>query len=313
MIVHLARRLAFSLATIAAAVVLCFFLIRLTPGTPGELILGAGASKADIAAKNTEIGWDRPVWTQLGDYLTHLLRADFGTSIINGHDIGADLLTRLPVTAAIAILAAVLSLVVGMSLGLLAIVRGGTTDRIVNGGTGVSLSLPPFWIGIVLVYFVAIRLHWVPATGYHPPSDGLELWAKSIVLPVVALAIPSAAIVGRTARVALTQALGQPHIQMLRVMGTPPSRSLLLHTVRSASVPVVSVLGVQFMGLFSGSVIVEGLFALPGLGQAASNAITSYDVPAVEGVVILSAIVIVAVNFFIDLLVAAIDPRIRAR
>jgi peptide/nickel transport system permease protein len=309
---YLARRVFMALATIVVAVVLSFLLVHLTPGSPGQLILGAGATKAQIAAKNSQIGWNQPLLIQLGRYLAGVVRGNLGTSIIDGHSIGHDLLQRLPVTGLIAVLAAAVSAVAGTALGLLAATRHGAVDRAVDTTSGVALSLPSFWVGVLLVYALSINAGLLPATGYVSPGQSLTGWLQSITLPVMALAIPATAIVVRTARAALAQALRQPHIQMLRSLGEPPWRLLLIHVLRSASVPVVSVLGVQFVALFSGSVIIENLFALPGLGQAASNGITSYDFPAVEGVVLVASLVVVLVNLLLDLLVAGIDPRVRA-
>lgn len=313
MIGYLARRAFLALVTIVVAVVLSFLLVHLTPGSPGQLILGAGATKAQVAAENSRIGWNRPLLTQLGGYLADVARGNLGTSIIDGHSVGHDLLERLPVTGLIAVLAAAVSAVVGVALGLLAATRRGVADRAIDTTSGVALSLPPFWTGVLLVYALSIKTGLLPATGYVSPAQSLSGWLESIILPVIALSIPSAAIIARTARASVAQALRQPHIQMLRSMGVPPRRLLLIHALRSASVPVISVLGVQFVALFSGSVIIESLFGLPGLGQAASNAITSYDFPAVEGVVIVASLVVVLVNLLLDLLVAGIDPRVRAR
>lgn len=311
MVSYLARRGALALLTVAVAVVISFLLVHLVPGTPGELILGAGATEAQIAAENTKIGWDRPLLAQLADYLSDVVRGDFGTSIIDGHSIGADLWVRLPVTGLIAVVATLVSAVAGIVLGLVAAVRRGVVDRVIDTTSGVALSLPPFWIGVLLVYSLSIKAGLLPATGYVSPSEDPIGWLESIALPVIALAVSGAAIVARTARVALIQTMRQPHVQMLRSMGVPPWRLLLLHGLRSASIPVVSVLSVQFVALFSGSIIIENLFGLPGLGQAAANAITSHDFPAVEGVVIVAALVVVLVNLLLDLLVVALDPRVR--
>ena len=310
---YLARRAFLALATIAVAVVLSFLLVHLTPGSPGQLILGAGATRAQVAAENIKIGWSRPLLTQLGGYLADVARGNLGTSIIDGHSIGHDMLERLPVTGLIAVLAAAVSAVAGAALGLIAATRRGAADRAIETTSGIGLSLPPFWTGVLLVYVLSIKAGLLPATGYVSPAQSLTGWLESITLPVIALALPATAIVARTARAALVQALRQPHIQMLRSMGVPPWRILLVHALRAASVPVVSVLGVQFVALFSGSVVIESLFGLPGLGQAASNGITSYDFPAVEGVVIVASLVVVLMNLLLDLLVAGLDPRVRAR
>ncbi|WP_322046517.1 ABC transporter permease [Paraburkholderia sp. J67] len=311
MIQYLARRLVLSLVTVMGAVVLSFFLVHLTPGSPGQLILGSGASQEQIDALNDKIGWNESLVSQLTHYLAGAVQGDLGESIIDGHAIGPDLSARLQITGTIAALATLVSAVFGVLIGVVCAVRGGVTDRLINAANGMALSAPPFWIGVVLVYLLAVETSLFPATGYVSPADGLSGWLASITLPVIALAIPGIAIVARTARVSTIQSLAQPHIQMLRSMGTPPWRVLFVHTLRSASVPVVSVLGMQFVAVFTGSIIIEGLFGLPGLGQAASTAVTYHDFPAVEGVVIVASLVVVMVNLVLDALVVLLDPRVR--
>ncbi len=311
MIHYLARRVILSLVTVIGAAVLSFLLVHLTPGTPGQLILGAGASQQQIEALNNKIGWNEPLVSQMTHYLSGALRGDLGTSIIDGHSIGPDLSSRLAITGTVAALATLTSAIFGVLVGVLCAVRGGVTDRVINAANGMALSAPPFWIGVVLVYLFAVEANVFPATGYVSPMDSLPGWLSSITLPVVALAIPGIAIVARTARVATIQALAQPHIQMLRSMGTPPWRVLFVHVLRSASVPVVSVLGMQFVAVFTGSIIIEGLFGLPGLGQAASTAVTYHDFPAVVGVVIVASLAVVLVNLALDVLVVLLDPRVR--
>ncbi|WP_322055314.1 ABC transporter permease [Paraburkholderia bannensis] len=311
MIQYLARRLVLSLVTVVGAAVLSFFLVHLTPGSPGQLILGSGASQEQIDAMNDKIGWNESLVSQLTHYLAGAVQGDLGESIIDGHAIGPDLCARLQITGTIALLATLVSAVFGVLVGVVCAVRGGVTDRLVNAANAMALSAPPFWIGVVLVYLLAVETGLLPATGYVSPADGLRGWLASITLPVVALAIPGIAIVARTARVSTIQSLAQPHIQMLRSMGTPPWRVLFVHTLRSASVPVVSVLGMQFVAVFTGSIIIEGLFGLPGLGQAASTAVTYHDFPAVEGVVIVASLVVVMVNLVLDALVVLLDPRVR--
>lgn len=313
MISYLGRRVSLALVTVLAAVVISFTLVHLTPGSPGELILGAGATKAQIARENVNIGWTGSVFSQLATYLGHLVRGHLGKSIIDGHSIGADLAARLPVTGLIAVLATLLSGLVGTVLGVAAAVRGGRLDSVINLTSSVALSMPPFWIAVILIWAVAIKAGVLPATGYVSPGQNFHLWLESVALPVAALAVSASAIVARTARVAMRRALLQLHIHMLRSLATPPWRLLFVHALRNASVPIVSVLGVQFVALFSGSIIIENLFALPGLGQAASNAITSHDFPAVEGVVVIASVVVVSMNLVLDLFVAWLDPRVRSQ
>ena len=311
MLGYVARRLALAIGTVLAAVVLSFLLVHATPGSPGAIVLGTGATVAEIAAKNAELGWDRPLLVQFGEYLGDLVRGYFGTSIIDGRNVGADLAVRLPVTASIALLATLLSGVAGIFLGVTAAVRGGRLARFINSGAGVALSLPAFWVGILLVYVLSIQTGWLPATGYVPFAVDPVGWLTSLVIPVLTLAIGGAAIIARTAAAGMREALAQEHIRTLRAVGTPTWRIRYVHALRYASVPVVSVLGIQFIALFGGSVIIENLFAMPGLGQLSQAATLQHDFPALIGVVVIATVVVVLVNLLLDLVVAALDPKVR--
>lgn len=313
MLSYVARRLALAVVTVFAAVLISFLLVHATKGSPGAIVLGPGATSAEIVAKNAELGWNRPLWTQFFDYLGHLVRGDLGTSIIDGRSIATDLATRLPVTGFIALFATILSGVVGVLLGVVAAVRGGWIGKFIGSSSGVALSLPAFWVGIVLVYVLSIRLEWFPATGYVAFSDDPVTWFESLVLPVLTLAVGGAAIVARTAAAGMREALRQEHIRTLRAMGTPAWRIRYVHALRYASVPVVSVLGIQFIALFGGSVIIENIFALPGLGQASQAATSAHDFPALIGVVVVATVVVVITLLLLDLLVAALDPKVRTQ
>ena len=311
MFAFLSRRLALAVLTVRAAVLISFLLVHATPGSPGAIKAGASGTAAQIAQYNHELGWDLPLWRQFVDYLADLLRLDFGTSLIDSKDIGADLAARLPVTASIAIFATLLSGVVGIVLGVTAAVRGGRLGRLITSSSGIALSLPAFWVGILLVYVLSLQLGWLPATGYTPFGDDPLGWLTSLALPVLTLTVGGAAIIARTAGAGMREALRQEHIRTLRAVGTPEWRILYVHALRYASVPVVSVLGIQFIALFGGSVIIENLFALPGLGQASQAASSSHDLPALVGVVVIATIVVVATNLLLEVVVAALDPKVR--
>ncbi|WP_375387035.1 ABC transporter permease [uncultured Amnibacterium sp.] len=308
---YIARRLAFAIVTVLAAVLISFLLVHAAGGSPGAVVLGPSGTAAEIAAKNRELGWDRPLPVQFLDYLAHLVRGDLGTSLIDGHSIADDMAARLPVTGAIALFATILSGVLGVLLGVTAAVRGGRVSRLINAGSGVVLSLPPFWVGILLVFVFAIQLAVLPATGYVAFTDDVGGWAASLVLPVAALTLGGAAIIARTACAGMRAALNQEHIRTLRALGTATWRIRYIHALRLASLPVVSVLGIQFISLFGGSVIVETLFALPGLGQASQAAVSSHDFPSLIAVVIVATVVVVVINLLLDLVIAALDPKLR--
>ena len=311
MFAYVARRLAMAVGTVLAAVVISFLLVHAAKGSPGAVVLGPSGTAAEIAAKNHELGWDRPLIVQFGDYLGHLVRFDLGTSLIDNRPIGTDLAARLPVTGFLALFATLLSGVVGVALGVSAAVRGGRFARFITSSSGVALSLPAFWVGILFVYVLSLKLNLLPATGYVPFSDDPVGWFTSLLLPVLTLAVGGAAIVARTANAGMREALAQEHIRTLRAMGTPPWRIRYVHALRFASVPVISVLGIQFIALFGGSVIIENLFALPGLGQASQAAVSAHDFPALIGVVVVATVVVVLTNLLLDLLVAALDPKVR--
>jgi peptide/nickel transport system permease protein len=311
MLAYVARRLALAVGTVFAAVLISFLLVHATPGSPGAIKAGAGGTAAEIAAYNHQLGWDQPLWKQFADYLGQLVRLDFGTSLIDSRDIGADLAARLPVTASIALFATLLSGIVGVVLGVTAAVRGGRFGRFITSSSGVALSLPAFWVGILLVYVLSLQLGWLPATGYVRFTDDPAGWFTSLLLPVLTLTVGGAAIIARTAGAGMREALRQEHIRTLRAMGTPEWRIRYVHALRFSSVPVVSVLGIQFIALFGGSVIIENLFALPGLGQAGQQSAASHDFPALIGVVVIATVVVVVINLLLDLVVAALDPKVR--
>jgi peptide/nickel transport system permease protein len=311
MLAYIARRLALAVGTVLAAVVISFLLVHATKGSPGAVVLGPSGTPAEIAAKNHALGWDRPLWVQFGDYLGQLVQGHLGTSLIDGRDIASDLATRLPVTGFIALFATILSGVLGVFFGVTAAVRGGRLSRFITTGSGIALSLPAFWVGILLVYLISIQLNLLPATGYVKFTDDPGGWFQSLVLPVLTLTVGGAAIIARTAAAGMREALGQEHIRTLRAMGTPSWRIRYLHALRFASVPVISVLGIQFIALFGGSVIIENLFALPGLGQTSQAAVSAHDFPVLIAVVIVATVVVVVTNLVLDLVVAALDPKVR--
>jgi len=311
MLTYLARRLAFAVATVLAASVVSFLLVHASGGSPGAITAGAGAAPAQVAAENHRLGWDQPLVTQYLSWLGHAAQGNLGTSLIDGHAIWPDLMSRLPVTASIALFATLLSGILGVAIGVAAAVRGGWLDRAVTAVGGVALSLPQFWIGILLVYLVAVKWHLLPATGYVAFSASPGQYLQSLALPVITLTITGTAVIARTTRTGMITALRQEHVAALHALGTPPWRIRYVHALRFAGGPVASVLGIQFIALFGGSVVIEQLFALPGLGQAVSTAIGNTDFPAVQGVVVIATVVVVITNLVLDLVLAALDPKVR--
>ncbi|BCW71053.1 ABC transporter permease [Arthrobacter sp. NicSoilB8] len=312
MALFITKRLLMALATVLLVAVLAFLVVHAMPGSPGAVSLGAGASQEAIDEVNVRLGWNDRLPAQFFRWLTDAVGGNLGTSLIDGRSVSADLATRLPVTASLAAGATVLSAVLGIGLGVTAAVRGGIADRIVGGICGLAVALPAFWIGIIFVYLFAVQSSIFPATGYIPFEVSPRDWALSLALPVITLAVGGAAFIARQTRASMLEALQQEHIRTLRATATPTWKILYIHALRFASLPIVAGIALQFIGLFGGSVIAEQLFAMPGLGQAVQTSVSTHDAPAVQGVVVIATVVVVAVNLVLEFATKFLDPKLRA-
>ena len=312
MAIYVAKRLLMALATVLVVAVLAFLLVHAMPGSPGAVSLGAGATQQAIDEVNVRLGWSDPLPVQFLRWLGSAAQGDFGVSLIDGRSVSSDLASRLPVTAALAAGATLLSAVLGIGLGVTAAVRGGLVDRIVGAVCGLAVALPAFWIGIIFVYLFAVQSSVFPATGYVPFEVSPQDWALSLALPVITLAVGGAAFIARQTRASMLEALQQEHIRTLRATATPTWKILYIHALRYASLPIVAGIALQFIGLFGGSVIAEQLFAMPGLGQAVQTSVSTHDAPSVQGVVVVATVVVVAVNLVLELATKFLDPKLRA-
>jgi peptide/nickel transport system permease protein len=306
------KRLLMALATVLVVAVLAFLLVHAMPGSPGAVSLGAGASQEAIDEVNQRLGWNDPLFTQFFGWLGSAVQGDLGISLIDGRSVSADLASRLPVTASLAAGATVLSAVIGIALGVTAAVRGGLLDQVIGSFVGLLVALPAFWVGVIFVYLFAVQSSIFPATGYVPFEVSPQDWALSLALPVITLAVGGAAFIARQTRASMLEALQQEHIRTLRATATPTWKILYVHALRYASLPIVAGIALQFIGLFGGSVIAEQLFAMPGLGQAVQTSVSTHDAPAVQGVVVIATVVVVAVNLVLELATKFLDPKLRA-
>ncbi len=312
MIVFILKRVAFAIVTLLVATWIAFMLVHLSGSTPGGVALGQSATPEQVFAYNTAIGWYDPWIVQYLNWLGQVLQGNLGVSLIDGRPIGPDIAKRLPVTAALAVLGTLLSAVVGIVLGVTAAVRGGAADRFITALSGVLLSVPTFWVGVLLVYVFAVQLHLLPATGFVPFTVNPEAWARSLALPVLTVAITSIAGIARQTRASMSETLTQEHMRTLRAIGTPTNRIVYVHGLRGASLPIIASIAIQFIVLFGGSVVIEVLFALPGIGQAMQSAVGSADLPFVQALVLVATLVVVVVNLVLELLNRTLDPKLRA-
>jgi len=305
------RRLAFAIPLLWVVATLSFFLVSFIPGDPAATILGESANPDDIARLRHQLGLDQPLIVQYLSWLGQMLRGDFGTSIITRETTWAAIAPALPITTTIAVLATLFAFLFGVTLGTIAVIRGGLVDRLVRVFAGVSNAVPNFWLAVLLILIFALKLRWLPAVNWVSFSDSPLEWVKSWILPVAAVSLAGSATVARQARAALLTTLSRDYVRTLLAAGIGRRSVLFRHALRNAAAPVLTVLGFQFIGLLGGSIIVEQVFALQGLGSLVQRAISTKDVPIVQGVVMFAAIMVVIVNLAIDIFYAWLNPKVR--
>jgi peptide/nickel transport system permease protein len=250
---------------------------------------------------------------QFIDWVRMLLSGSLGFSYVDNRDLSIEIMTRIQVTAYLSLAAIILTAILGVVVGVTAAVRGGIIDRILNSITAFFIAVPAFWFAIFLILIFAVFNPLLPASGYVEFSDDPVAWASSLLLPVFALAVHGAAGIARITRSAMLDAVAQEHIRTLRAMGVPSQRIVYLHALRFASVQIVSVIGLQFVLTFGGTVTVEQLFQLPGLGTGIQRAIGMHDVPAIQATVMVTTFVVVITMFLTELATRFLDPKVRAR
>lgn len=317
MIGFFARRLiTVVLPTLIGISLLVFSAMRLIPGNFVDVLIGVGPDvsqeQRDEIARS--YGLDRPVPIQYGLWLWNTVQGDMGTSLRSGEPVANEIVNRLPVTLELAGLATVFSLLIAVPAGILAAVnRGGITDVLIRVFALVGLSVPNFLLGTLLILFISTKWTVLPTSGFVPPGEGLVANLKSLVLPTIALGTLLAASIMRMTRSAVLEELGRDYLTVARAKGLAPRVVVLRHAVRNALVPVITVVGIQTGYLLGGTVIVEQIFAVPGIGRLALDAVSQRDYPVVQGTTLFIAAAFVIVNLVTDLTYGAVDPRIRVR
>ncbi|AOX45877.1 ABC transporter permease [Microbacterium sp. BH-3-3-3] len=311
MISFIFRRIGAGLVTIATLCVLAFFLLYLGAGATARNIVGQTASNEIVQRKAAELGLDRPLAVQFGDWLVHSVAGDLGRSWFTGEAVTTTLLVRVPVTLSITLGAILLAAVLSIALGALAAARRGWLDRGVQVASVIGASIPGFLFALALATVFGLTLRWFPATGYVPLGTSFTGWLSTVTLPVVALAIGATASVAQQVRGSMIDVLRLDYVRTLRSRGLTSKRVIYRHVLRNAAGPALGVLGLQFVVVFGGAVIVEQVFSLPGLGQAAVAATSQGDIPVVMGVILVTAVLVVLINLAIDLLQGWLNPKVR--
>lgn len=309
---RLALRLAQAIPVILVVAVLSFFLMHLLPGDPAAVIAGPEAGAEAVERIRRQLGLDRSIPEQLLVWLWHLAQGDFGTSIIHNQSVLTALADRLPVTISLTLVAFVMTIPIGIVLGVAAAkFRNTWVDSAVMFLALVGVSVPGFWIAILSVILFSVTLGWLPASGYVPLSAGVWPWLKALLQPAAMLALFQIGYLARMARSATLDVLDQDYIRTARAKGVSEWRTIAKHAFRNTLIPVVTTTGIILSLLMGGSVVIEQVFALPGVGRLIVQAILTRDYPLVQGTLLVLAFLFVGINLLVDIIYTWVDPRVR--
>jgi peptide/nickel transport system permease protein len=306
----IARRLALSVPLLLIVTTSTFVLVALIPGDAARTIVGGNGTEAQYEALRHALGLDESLPARFGQWLERAAHGDLGTSLFGGEPVASALNSRLGVTLSLVGGSTLLAALLGIAFGVAAAVRPGPLGRALDALSLVGLAVPSFFLGLLLISWFAVSLRLFPATGYVPPSQSPSGWLQSLVLPVITLALPGVAVIAKQTRDAMREALERPFVQTLRATGISRRSIVLRHALRSAAISIVTVVGLVFVGALSGAVVVESVFALPGLGSLAVQATTQRDLPMIQGVALYFTVIVIAVNLVVDLLYGWLDPRV---
>jgi peptide/nickel transport system permease protein len=309
---YIVNRLLVAIPVLLGVSLFTFGLIRWIPGDPIQLMLGPDAFGADVEGIRQLYGLDRPWPVQYAEWLTRLLQGDMGQSIRTRLPVGLSILQRLPVTVELTILAFILGLLFGVPPAILAATyRGKGADALIGVVSLLGISMPSFWLAILLMLLFSLHWRLLPSIGYVPLHEGVFANLRHLILPAIGLALPLGATIMRFMRSSLLEVFGQDYIRTARAKGLTHTRTVLKHAVRNALIPVLTVTGIQAGRLLGGAVIIEQIFALPGLGRFVFDGISTRDYPVVQGTVLTFTVVFIAVNLLVDVLYSIIDPRVK--
>lgn len=309
---HVARRLMAALPVWLGVATVVFVLVRLVPGDPALLIAGTDSSPEQVAEIRRMLGLDLPVWDQYLQWFWRLLQGDLGRSLFSREPVLPDLLGRIPVSLQLAVSATVVSVVVAIPAGVIAAARRTpAVEAAFAAVTMTGICIPSFVMGLLLMLVFSAKLGLFPVRGYEPLSTGVLAWARYMVLPAIAYGLIQAAGVARMTRSTLLEVLGEDFIRTARAKGLAGWVVLYKHALRNALIPVVTLIGLNVGVLLTGAVVIESLFGLPGLGAYLVNGILKRDYPIVQGAILVFSTALVLINLAVDLLYAALDPRLR--
>lgn len=290
---------------------LTFVLTSLVPGDAARTILGQQATPDQVAALRSELGLDRSLPVQYWEWLTGVLHGDFGRSVSTRGEVLTEIGNRVEVTASVVICSLLFTVVLGVGLGVLSAVRGGRLGRLVDVVSLLGIAIPGYWLGLVFAALFAVTVHLFPATGYVSFTHSIPGWIASLFLPVLTLGLTGSAALAKQTRSGMLDELGRDYIRMLRSRGVPERRVIFVHALRNAAGPIVTVIGLIFIGMVGGAVLIETVFVLPGLGSLIVDATRSHDIPVIQGVTLILSVMVVVVNLLVEISYAVLNPKVR--
>lgn len=313
MLTYILKRFIGAILVMLAVATLVFFMLRLVPGDPiAAMLADAGSEEARIAMVK-RLGFDKSVSVQFLKWFENMLHGDLGASIYGSNQpVSTIILEALPRTLSLALISFIIALIIALPAGILSATRKNTTtDHVVSFFAFLGLSMPDFWLAILLIIVFAANLHWLPAIGYSPISEGFWPWFSHLILPSIAVGTGFSAIIARMIRSSMLEVLQTDYMRFATSKGLKDWTLLIKHALPNALIPVITVIGIAFALLISGAVVVENVFAIKGLGRVLIQGILNRDYPVVQGAVLVVSAIFVLSNLFVDLLYAIIDPRIR--
>jgi len=308
---YILRRVGITVLMVFIVVTLAFFLVALMPNDVTSAILGPDATREARDALREEMGLNDPALVRYFSFIGGLIQGDLGTSYVSRQPVVTQVLDRMPVTLTLSIGGIILTTVLGVVLGVIAATRGGWVDSAIRGSAGVVQAIPNFWLAVLLVLVFAVNLKLLPASGWTPLTEDPMEFFRAATLPLLAIGLAATAAVVRQARVAMLDVQARDYMQTLRATGLPEWRVIWIHGLRNASIPVLTVIGLQFVALFGGAVLIEQVFALPGVGSLVVASVNVGDMPMILGVVVALSVVILLMNLLIDILYGVLNPKAR--
>lgn len=311
MLKRLVPRLIASVALLILVPTITFFLQGLAPSNVARVVLGLSASQAQVNAFNRRLGLNDPLVIRYFHWLAGAVHGNLGVSYTTGQSVQSILNPRLGISLSLIIGSLMVFTIVGVLLGILSATGGRVVGKVIDGVSAFGIAIPNFWLAVILVTLFAVQIPLFPAIGYVPFSQGPRLWLGSLVLPVVALAFGGITAVAKQTRDQMLLAAGSPFTRTLRANGASEFSLIYKHALRNAAGPVVTVLGIIFVGALSGTVIIENIFVLPGLGSQALQSALQADLPVIQGIAVYFTVIVVIVNVLVDIASAILNPKVR--